>query len=141
MRQGTKSRPLGVVRIDSCPFRKVRQNSKSRAAGRPDSHTHLYELSQCFCVRHRTVTPAGDNIPELKNQDAYHTVSGNRIHFLKIHFFIFYLFIYFFGHTCSIWTFPGQGSNLSHSCNLRHSCGNAGSLIHGPGPGTEPKPQ
>ena len=24
----------------------------------------------------------------------------------------------------------GQGSDLSHSCNLSHSCGNAGSLTH-----------
>ena len=29
-----------------------------------------------------------------------------------------------FGHTCSIWKFLGQGSNLSHSCS------SAGSLTH-----------
>ena len=29
-----------------------------------------------------------------------------------------------------IWKFPGQGSNLSHSCSLCHSCGNTGSLAH-----------
>ena len=26
--------------------------------------------------------------------------------------------------------FPGQGSNVSRRCDLCHSCGNAGSLIH-----------
>ena len=29
-----------------------------------------------------------------------------------------------------MWKFTGQGSNPSHSCNLCHSCGNSGSLIH-----------
>ena len=28
-----------------------------------------------------------------------------------------------------MWKFPGQGLNLSHSCNLCHSCDNAGSFI------------
>ena len=32
---------------------------------------------------------------------------------------------------------PDQGSDLSHSCNLSHSCGNAGSLTHYAGPGIE----
>ena len=31
--------------------------------------------------------------------------------------------------------FPVQGSDLSHSCNLSHCCGNAGSLTHCSGPG------
>ena len=35
-----------------------------------------------------------------------------------------------FGHICSTWRFPGQGSNPSHSCKLHHSCSNAGSLTH-----------
>ena len=36
------------------------------------------------------------------------------------------------GGSCShgIWKFPGQGSNLSHSCDLCHSCSNTGSLTH-----------
>ena len=36
------------------------------------------------------------------------------------------------GCTCSIWKLLGQGLNLSHSYNLHHSCGNAGSfnLLH-----------
>ena len=34
----------------------------------------------------------------------------------------------FFGCTHGIWKFPGQGLNLSHSCNLWHSSGNAGPL-------------
>ena len=32
------------------------------------------------------------------------------------------------GHTCGIWKFPAQELNLKCSCNLRHSCGNTGSL-------------
>ena len=31
---------------------------------------------------------------------------------------------------CSIWKFWGQGSNLSWSCNLCHSCSNTESLTH-----------
>lgn len=34
-------------------------------------------------------------------------------------------------HTHGIWKFPAQRSDQSHSCNLRHSCSNAGSLSHG----------
>ena len=36
----------------------------------------------------------------------------------------------FFGHTCSINKFPGQGLHLCHSCNLWHSCSNTGSLTY-----------
>ena len=43
---------------------------------------------------------------------------------LKIFFFSFY------GHTCSIWKFPSQGSGWSCSCELRHSHGNKGSKPH-----------
>jgi len=34
-------------------------------------------------------------------------------------------FFHFYGHTHSIWKFLGQGLNLSHSCNLCHSCSKA----------------
>ena len=34
-------------------------------------------------------------------------------------------FFFFFCCTCRMWTFPGQGSNLSHLCDLYHSCSNA----------------
>ena len=34
------------------------------------------------------------------------------------------------GRTCHTWKFPGQGSNLSQSYVLRHSCSNARSLTH-----------
>ena len=33
------------------------------------------------------------------------------------------LFYIFYGHTHGIWKFLGQGSNLSHSCDLQCSCG------------------
>lgn len=42
--------------------------------------------------------------------------------------FIFFFFLFFFGHTRSIWKFLGPGSNPRLSCNLHHSCGNAGYL-------------
>ena len=52
------------------------------------------------------------------------------------------LFLSFFNdHTCGIWKLPGQGLNLSQSCNLRHirhSCSNAGSLSYCTGLGIEP---
>ena len=38
----------------------------------------------------------------------------------------------FCGHTHNIWKFLGQRSNESHSCDLRHSCGNVGSLTYLP---------
>ena len=43
-------------------------------------------------------------------------------------------FLSFFLSDCihGIWKFPGQGSNLSYSCSLCHSCSNAGSLTHCP---------
>ena len=37
-------------------------------------------------------------------------------------------FMYLFGCTHGIWKFPGQRLNLGHSCELRCSCGHAGSL-------------
>ena len=42
-------------------------------------------------------------------------------------FFLFFGFI-FSPCTWALWKFPDQGSNLSCSCDLRHSCGNARSL-------------
>ena len=42
--------------------------------------------------------------------------------------FFFFSFLFFFGLTHGIWTFPDQGLNVSQSCNLHHSCGNAESL-------------
>ena len=43
---------------------------------------------------------------------------------------ISFFFLSYFSLTCSIWKFLGQGSNLSQICDLCHSYGNAGSLIH-----------
>ena len=37
----------------------------------------------------------------------------------------FFSFFFFSGHTHGTWKFPGQGSNLSWSCNLCYSCCNA----------------
>jgi len=56
-----------------------------------------------------------------------------RVPFLHTLLSIYYLqafFFFFFGHTHSIYKFPGQGSNLSQSCSLYHSCSNAVSLTH-----------
>ena len=36
----------------------------------------------------------------------------------------------FFGHTHGMWKLPGQESNQRCSCDLHHSWGNNGSLIH-----------
>ena len=41
-----------------------------------------------------------------------------------------YIYSFFFhGHTCSIWKFLGWGLDPSCSCDLSHSCSNAGSFI------------
>ena len=47
-------------------------------------------------------------------------VGGGGLFFLSVFFF--------FCHTHGLWKFLGQGLNLSHSCNLCHSFGNARSL-------------
>lgn len=45
----------------------------------------------------------------------------------KLFFFLFFVF-FFFSHTRSIWKFPGQELNPSHSWDIGHSCGDARSL-------------
>ena len=40
----------------------------------------------------------------------------------------FFSFLSFFGCAYSMWKFPGQGLNLSHSYNLHRSCGNTRSF-------------
>ena len=56
-----------------------------------------------------------------------------------------FLFV-FYGRTHGIWKFLDQGLNPSHSCDLCHSCGDAGSLTHctrrriKPAPPQWPKP-
>ena len=47
---------------------------------------------------------------------------------------------WFFGHLRHM-EFPGQGSDLSLSHHRGHTCGNAGSFTHYPGPGIEPGSQ
>ena len=42
----------------------------------------------------------------------------------------YYYYYSFFGCIHGIWKFLGQEVNLSHSCDLYHSCSNAGSLTH-----------
>ena len=64
------------------------------------------------------------------------------------YFFIFCLFDFLNGCTCSIWKFRGQGSNRSWSCQPTPqpwkcriqaiACGNARSLTHRMRPGMEP---
>ena len=53
------------------------------------------------------------------------------------HSFLSLFFSPFSGHTRK---FPDQGSSLSRSCNLYHSCSNAGSLTHCSGLGIELAP-
>ena len=50
--------------------------------------------------------------------------------------------IYTYFNDCSygIWKFSGQGLNLSCSCDLCHSCGNASPFTQCTGPGIEPEP-
>jgi len=53
---------------------------------------------------------------------------------------LFSLSFCFFSHPYRMWKFLGQGSNLSWSCDLRHSCSSAGSLTHCTGSGIKPVP-
>ena len=52
-------------------------------------------------------------------------------------------FFFFFFFLAAPWhmEFLGQGSDLSHSCDLSCSCSNAGSLTHCARPGIEPRSQ
>ena len=50
----------------------------------------------------------------------------------------FFFFLSFFSHTCEIWKFLAQESNMSHSCDPYHRCSNSGSLIHCAGLGIKP---
>ena len=48
-----------------------------------------------------------------------------------LYFFLFYLFIFsFYGYTCSIWKFQGQGLNWSCNWDLCHSHSNTGSKLN-----------
>ena len=58
----------------------------------------------------------------------------------EIYHFLLFLF-FFWPHTCCMWKFLCQGSNLSHSYDLHHSCDNAGSLTPCTRPGIKPMPQ
>ena len=62
----------------------------------------------------------------------------SRTYLLSLFYFIlFWLILLFFPLcTCSIWKFPGQGSNLSYICSLCHSCSSTGSLTHWAAAGT-----
>ena len=37
----------------------------------------------------------------------------------------YFFFLIFYGYTCSIWKFLGQGLNPSHICDLCYNCSNA----------------
>ena len=52
-----------------------------------------------------------------------------------------FLFFWFFPFLVTWWhvEFLGQELNPSHSCDLSHSCSNAGSLTYWAGPEIEPK--
>ena len=59
----------------------------------------------------------------------------------SISFFLFFFSSSFLSLWLNPWhtEVPRQGLNLSHSCHIHHSCGNAGSfLIHCIGPGSNP---
>ena len=62
--------------------------------------------------------------------------------FDRVFLFCFVLVLFlFFGCTHGIRKFPSQGSNLSCSCDLCHSCTNARSLTHCTRPGIKPELQ
>ena len=52
--------------------------------------------------------------------------------FLSSFCFLGFFFLAFWVLFDALWhmEFPGQGSDLNHSCSLHHSCGNARSLLH-----------
>ena len=70
---------------------------------------------------------------------SFHGLIGICVSSLEKCLFKFFVhLILFCGCTHDIWKFPGQGLNLSRTCNLCHSCSNAGSLNHRAGLGIKP---
>ena len=73
----------------------------------PHTHTHTHTHTHIYICLYCDIIYLPENSPIL---------------------FICLFFFFFYGHTCSTWKFPGQGLNLSHSCNLHCSCGNTASF-------------
>ena len=72
-------------------------------------------------------------------KEQWYFLSGIIVFSIIISFFC--LFVCFFLAAPWHMKFPGQGSDLSHSCHLSHSCSHAGSLSHCVGLGIEPASQ
>ena len=62
----------------------------------------------------------------------------NNVRFTVLKLYKSTIFPPFYGHTCGIWKFLGQGLKRSWSWGPCHSCGNPGSLTHWARPGMEP---
>ena len=48
--------------------------------------------------------------------------------FVGFSYTTFIIFLFFNGHTCGIWMFPGQRVNPSRCCTLHCTCSNTGSF-------------
>ena len=104
---------------------------RATAAGLYHSHSmqdqsHVYNLHHSSWQRQipDPLSKASDQTHILMDTSQIHfhcTTTGTLLHF------IFYLF---FKGGCTMQKFPGQGSNLSHSCNHSHSSDNDRSLTH-----------
>ena len=78
---------------------------------------------------------ASSTHPELKGECGSSYMQLYQIVFLKL------LKKNFFWPPCCMWRFPGQGSDLSHSCDPCNSYNSAGSLTHCTRRRTEPTSQ
>lgn len=68
---------------------------------------------------------------------SHYILATKRINTFQIINIIFFSFL----ATPVAYGSSGPGTNLSHNCNLCHSCGKAGSLMHCAGLGIKPIPQ
>ena len=104
------------------------------------SLSYFRQFSNCLRISFMAAFPSIQGLVKVQTLHWVYASSGIFVclFFSLEDFPLSVFFFFFFGHTFSIWKFLGQGWNMSRSCNLDHSCSNAGSLTHWASAGTPP---
>ena len=82
----------------------------------------------------------GQNLHHSSNQSHSSGNAGSLTHWgiRELQQLFFFFFFFFFLATPQHMEILGQGSNLSHSCDIQSSCSNTGSLSYCPASGIKP---